>query len=147
MWDKGLAHRDIKPANLLVRNGRLLLIDVAFAEVRPTPWRQAVDLANMMLCLALRSSAEHVYQHALQFFTVAEISEAFAAARGFALRSRPHRNLRMKVSGLEGDDMRVEDCKTKCHVRRRCDDPVNPCSLPWSVCMSTLGAWPPRLLG
>jgi membrane-associated phospholipid phosphatase len=55
LWDAGLAHRDIKPANLLVRNDQLLLIDVAFAEARPTPWRQAVDLANMMLCLALRS--------------------------------------------------------------------------------------------
>jgi tRNA A-37 threonylcarbamoyl transferase component Bud32/membrane-associated phospholipid phosphatase len=80
MWDAGLAHRDIKPANLLVRDDHLLLIDVAFAEVRPTPWRQAVDLANMMLCLALRSSAERVYQRALQYFTVTEISEAFAAA-------------------------------------------------------------------
>jgi len=46
LWDAGLAHRDIKPANLLVRDGRLLLIDVAFVETRPTPWRQAVDLAN-----------------------------------------------------------------------------------------------------
>ena len=64
MWDAGLAHRDIKPANLLVRDGHLLLIDVAFAEVRPTPWRQAVDLANMMLCLALRASAGRVYQRA-----------------------------------------------------------------------------------
>ena len=88
MWDAGLAHRDIKPANLLVRDGHLLLIDVAFAEVRPTPWRQAVDLANMMLCLALRSSAEHVYQRALRYFTAAEISEAFAAARGIALPSQ-----------------------------------------------------------
>ena len=88
MWAAGLAHRDIKPANLLVRDGRLLLIDVAFAEVRPTPWRQAVDLANMMLCLALRSTAERVYEHALQFFTVPEISEAFAAARGLALPSQ-----------------------------------------------------------
>ena len=33
--DAGLAHRDIKPANLLVRDGRLYLIDVFFAEVRP----------------------------------------------------------------------------------------------------------------
>jgi tRNA A-37 threonylcarbamoyl transferase component Bud32/membrane-associated phospholipid phosphatase len=88
MWDAGLAHRDVKPANLLVRDGRLLLIDVAFAEVRPTPWRQAVDLANMMLCLALRSSAGRVYQRARQFFTEAEISEAFAAARGLALPSQ-----------------------------------------------------------
>ena len=69
LWDAGLAHRDIKPANLLVRDGRLLLIDVAFVEVRPSPWRQAVDLANMMLCLALRSSPERVYQRALRQFT------------------------------------------------------------------------------
>ena len=48
LWDAGLAHRDIKPANLLVRDG-LLLIDVAFVQARPSPWRQAVDLANMML--------------------------------------------------------------------------------------------------
>src|SRR5919198_2509806 len=54
LWEAGLAHRDVKPANLLVRDGHLLLIDVAFVEARPTPWRQAVDLANMMLCLGLR---------------------------------------------------------------------------------------------
>src|ERR671913_407577 len=70
LWDAGLAHRDIKPANLLVRQGRMQLIDVAFIEARPTPWRQAVDLANMMLCLALRSSPELVYQRAQLQFTV-----------------------------------------------------------------------------
>ena len=99
MWDAGLAHRDIKPANLLVRDGRLLLIDVAFAEVRPTPWREAVDLANMMLCLALRSSADRVYQRALRFFTTEEISEAFAAARGLALPSQLRHAIR--ASGRE----------------------------------------------
>jgi hypothetical protein len=41
-----------------------------------------------MLCLALRSSAERVYQCALQYFTATEISEAFAAARGIALPSQ-----------------------------------------------------------
>jgi len=46
LWDAGLAHRDIKPANLLVAGGRLLLIDVAFVQVRPSPWRQAVDLGT-----------------------------------------------------------------------------------------------------
>ena len=39
LWDAGLAHRDVKPANLLVRDGRLLLIDVAYVEFCPTPWR------------------------------------------------------------------------------------------------------------
>src|SRR5215218_8553784 len=58
LWDAGLAHRDIKPANLLVRGGRMLLIDVAFVQARPSPWRQAVDLANIMLCVAGRSGAE-----------------------------------------------------------------------------------------
>ena len=64
MWDIGMAHRDIKPANLLVRDGELFLIDSAFAEVRPSPWRQAVDLANMMLVLALRTDAARVYARA-----------------------------------------------------------------------------------
>jgi hypothetical protein len=84
LWDAGLAHRDIKPANLLVRDGEVLVIDVAFMQVRPSPWRQAVDLANMMLVLAVRSDPDRVYERALQFFTPAEIGEAFAAARGIA---------------------------------------------------------------
>ena len=78
LWDAGVAHRDIKPANLLVRDGHMFLIDVAFAEARPSPWRQAVDLQNMMMCLALRSSPERVYQRALRQFTVEEITEALA---------------------------------------------------------------------
>ncbi|HZD68363.1 MAG TPA: hypothetical protein VFA45_05440, partial [Actinomycetes bacterium] len=103
LWDAGLAHRDIKPANLLVRDGRLLLIDVAFVEARPSPWRQAVDLANMMLCLALRSRPERVYRHALEQFSVQEISEGFAAARGLALPSQLRRMLR-----AQGRDLHAE---------------------------------------
>jgi hypothetical protein len=53
-------------------------------QVRPSPWRQAVDLANMMLVLAVRTDAERVYQRALRHFTPDEIAEAFAAARGVA---------------------------------------------------------------
>jgi len=107
LWDAGLAHRDIKPANLLVRDGHLLLIDVAFVEARPTPWRQAVDLANMMLCLALRSSAERVYQRALRQFSVDEISEGFAAARGLALPSQLRRMLREKGRDLHAEFIRL----------------------------------------
>ncbi|MGB7804334.1 MAG: phosphatase PAP2 family protein [Actinomycetota bacterium] len=84
MWDEGLAHRDIKPANLMVRDGQLKLIDVFFVQVRPSPWRQAVDLANMMMVLALRSDAPRVYEHAVGMFSPDEIAEAFAATRGVA---------------------------------------------------------------
>ena len=84
MWDAGLAHRDIKPANLMVRGGELKLIDVFFVQVRPSPWRQAVDLANMMLTLALRSDAETVYRRALAYFTPEDLAEAFAATQGVA---------------------------------------------------------------
>src|SRR5947207_8231632 len=84
VWDAGLAHRDLKPGNLMVRDGELLLIDVAFVQVRPSPWRQAVDLGNMMLVLAVRSDPDRVYQRALRYFTPAELSEAFAATRGVA---------------------------------------------------------------
>jgi tRNA A-37 threonylcarbamoyl transferase component Bud32/membrane-associated phospholipid phosphatase len=107
LWDAGLAHRDVKPANLLVRDGRLLLIDVAFVEARPSPWRQAVDLANMMLCLALRSSPERVYRRALQFFTVEEISEGFAAAHGLALPSQLRQLLRAQGRDLHAEFVRL----------------------------------------
>ena len=84
LWDAGIAHRDIKPGNLMVRDGELLLIDVAFVQVRPSPWRQAVDLGNMMLVLAVRTDPERVYRRALRYFTPAELAEAFAATRGVA---------------------------------------------------------------
>ena len=84
LWDAGIAHRDIKPGNLMVRAGQLLLIDVAFAQVRPSPWRQAVDLGNMMLVLAVRTDPARVYRQALNYFTGAELAEAFAATRGVA---------------------------------------------------------------
>lgn len=85
LWEAGVAHRDLKPSNLLVRDGEVLLIDVAFATVRPTPWRQAVDLANMMLTLALRSTPERVYARALRQFAADDIAEAFAASRSVTL--------------------------------------------------------------
>ncbi len=62
LWNAGIAHRDIKPSNLLTRGGKVFLIDVAFCQVRPSPWRQVVDLANVMLVLAVRTSPEIVYQ-------------------------------------------------------------------------------------
>jgi hypothetical protein len=84
-WDIGVAHRDIKPANLLVRDGHLQLVDVSGLEVRPSPWRQAIDLSNMMLVLALRTDPERVYARATKVFTPDEIAEAFAAAVGLTI--------------------------------------------------------------
>jgi tRNA A-37 threonylcarbamoyl transferase component Bud32/membrane-associated phospholipid phosphatase len=96
MWDAGIAHRDLKPSNILVararpgsgRGAEVHLIDVAFGEVRPSPWRQAVDLANMMLVLALRTDARRVYQAALTYFDVEEISEGLAATKGVTIPSQ-----------------------------------------------------------
>jgi tRNA A-37 threonylcarbamoyl transferase component Bud32 len=88
LWNAGLAHRDVKPANLLVQDGHLRLIDTMLTQLHPSPWRQAVDLANMMLCLALRSDAERVYRRARQLFSDADIAEAFAATQGNAMPSQ-----------------------------------------------------------
>jgi tRNA A-37 threonylcarbamoyl transferase component Bud32 len=107
MWEIGLAHRDIKPANIMVRDGTLFLIDTAFAEVRPSPWRQAVDLANMMLVLGLRTSAERVYQRARHQFSDEEIAEAFAATRGLTMPSQLRRMLRQQGRGLHGDFLQL----------------------------------------
>jgi tRNA A-37 threonylcarbamoyl transferase component Bud32 len=103
MWDHGLAHRDIKPSNVMIRDGEAFVIDVAFGQMRPSAWREAVDLANMMLCLGLRSSSERVYERALRLFTADEIAEAFAAARGITLPSQLRRELK-----TEGRDLMDE---------------------------------------
>ena len=94
MWDTGLAHRDIKPANLLVKDGHLQLVDVSGLEIRPTPWRQAVDLANMMLTLALQSDADRVYGRATRLFAPEEIAEAFAADVGLAIPTQVQERLK-----------------------------------------------------
>ena len=94
LWTSGLAHRDVKPANVMVKDQQVYLIDVAFGEVRPSPWREAVDLANMMLILALHSSPGHVLERARLLFSEAELAEAFAAARGITLPSQLRRQLR-----------------------------------------------------
>jgi hypothetical protein len=94
LWDYGLAHRDIKPANLLIVGGHMQVIDVSGLEVRPSSWRQAVDLANMMLVLALRTDPERVYERALAFFAPEEIGEAFASAKGMAIPTELQRHLK-----------------------------------------------------
>jgi tRNA A-37 threonylcarbamoyl transferase component Bud32 len=103
LWEAGMAHRDLKPANLMVRDGRLYLIDSAFGELRPSPWRQAVDLGNMMLVLALRTSPEQVYARARQQFSVAEITEAFAATRGLTMPSQLRRMMRQQGRDLQAE--------------------------------------------
>jgi membrane-associated phospholipid phosphatase/tRNA A-37 threonylcarbamoyl transferase component Bud32 len=107
LWDAGLAHRDIKPANLLVRHGRVHLIDVFFAEVRPSPWRQAVDLANMLLVLATRSSPQQVYERARLQFNDDEIAEAFAATHGITMPSQLRQWMREQGRDLHKEFLKL----------------------------------------
>ena len=100
MWEVGVAHRDVKPSNLLLADGKVHIIDVAFGEVRPSPWREAVDLANMMLVLALRTDAARVYRAALKHFSPKEIGEAFAASHGMTMPSQSRTLLKQKKLDL-----------------------------------------------
>jgi hypothetical protein len=61
----------------------------------------------MMLCLALRSSPERVYQRALREFSVEEITEGFAAARGLALPSQLRRMLKAQGRDLHAEFVRL----------------------------------------
>ena len=107
LWDAGLAHRDIKPANLLVRDGRVHLIDVFFAEVSPSPWRQAVDLANMLLVLATRTSPQQVYERARLQFGDEEIAEAFAATHGITMPSQLRQWMREQGRDLHKEFLKL----------------------------------------
>jgi membrane-associated phospholipid phosphatase/tRNA A-37 threonylcarbamoyl transferase component Bud32 len=107
MWEIGVAHRDIKPANVMVRDGTLHLIDSAFAEIRPSPWREAVDLANMMLVLALRTDAERVCRRARLQFSDEEIAEAFAATRGLTMPTQLRRMVRQRGRDLHAEFLQL----------------------------------------
>ena len=103
----------------MVQDGRLRLIDVFFVQVRPSPWRQAVDLGNMMLVLALRSDAGAVYEKALAYFTPEELAEAFAATRGVA--SPTQLRASMKADG-RGPARRVPRARAGAGSRSRSSD-------------------------
>jgi tRNA A-37 threonylcarbamoyl transferase component Bud32 len=118
LWDEGLAHRDLKPANLMVQEGTLKLIDVFFVQVRPSPWRQAVDLANMMLVLALRSDARRVYERAQHYFTPEEIAEAFAATRGVASPTQLRRHLKEDQRDLLAEFRALAPDRPKIAIQR-----------------------------
>jgi membrane-associated phospholipid phosphatase len=118
LWDAGLAHRDIKPANLLVVDGHLQLIDVSGLEVRPSPWRQAVDLANMLLVLALRTEASRVYAAALERFTPEDVAEAFAAAHGMAIPTELQRYLKADARDLIGEFRRLAPERPPISIQR-----------------------------
>ena len=92
LWWAGAAHRDIKPSNLLVSEQRVYLVDVAFGELRPSRWREAVDLANMMLSLALVAGPERVVERASGIFDPMELAEAFAATSSVTV---PHQVRRL----------------------------------------------------
>ncbi|MGY1704812.1 RIO1 family regulatory kinase/ATPase [Geodermatophilus sp. SYSU D00697] len=99
LWAAGAAHRDVKPSNVLVRGSRVYLVDVSFGELRPSRWRQAADLANMMLTLALVAGPRRVTDRALAFFEPAELAEALAGTSSLTMP----RQLARRVAEADGD--------------------------------------------
>ena len=118
LWRAGVAHRDIKPSNVLVHGRDVVLIDTFFCQVRPSTWRRSVDLADMMLCLALRSDARTVYRIALERFSPEEIADAFAATHGVTIPSQLRSLLAADPRDLHGGFTELAPARTPIRVQR-----------------------------
>jgi hypothetical protein len=90
-----------------VQGGHVRLIDTFLIEVHASPWRQAMDLANMMVVLALRSDPARVYQRARRLFTESDIAEAFAARQGRAMPSQVRQLLLARSADLHAEFVRL----------------------------------------
>jgi tRNA A-37 threonylcarbamoyl transferase component Bud32 len=99
LWAAGAAHRDVKPSNVLARGNRVYLVDVSFGELRPSWWRQAVDLANMALTLALVAGPRRVVERAQASFAPEELAEALAATSSMTIP----RQLARRLADADGD--------------------------------------------
>jgi hypothetical protein len=99
LWRAGAAHRDIKPSNVLARGDEVYLVDVSFGELRPSRWRQAADLANMMLTLALVTGPERVLERSARLFDPCDVAEALAATSALTMP----RQLRSLIDGSGRD--------------------------------------------
>ena len=86
--------------------------------MRPSPWRQVVDLANMMLVLARRTSPEMVYQQAQQLFSPEEIAEAFAATRGITVPSQLRAEIRKDGRDLVGAFRALAPARAPIRIQR-----------------------------
>ncbi|WP_157943901.1 BUD32 family EKC/KEOPS complex subunit [Blastococcus atacamensis] len=118
LWQAGAAHRDIKPSNVLVQGCRVVLIDVSFGELRPSRWRQAVDLANMMLILSLASGAERVLERSARFFSHDEVAEAFAATSSLTVPRQLRRLLDADGRDLVTEFRRLLPARPPIRVQR-----------------------------
>jgi hypothetical protein len=61
-----------------------------------------VDLANIMLTLALASTPEHVYERALSVFAADDVAEAFAASRSITIPGQLRSLIRADGRDLTG---------------------------------------------
>ena len=118
LWQAGAAHRDIKPSNVLAQGGRVVLIDVSFGELRPSRWRQAVDLANMTLTLALVAGPQRVLGRAEEFFDRDELAEAFAATSSLTVPRQLRRMINEDGRDLPTDFRRLLPAWQRIRIQR-----------------------------
>lgn len=102
LHEANMAHRDLRAANLMIDNhGKAWVIDFGFAEVAPRRSRQLMDIAELMLSMALVVGPKRTADAALGVLDHDRIAAAMPYMRREALSNATAKALKANKSCLQ----------------------------------------------
>jgi uncharacterized protein (TIRG00374 family) len=102
LHDGNLAHRDLRAANLMVdKQGKVWIIDFGFAESAPQPRRKRMDIAELLMSMALVVGAKRTVAAAVKVLEKQDLKSALPYIQKSVLSGATRQGLRAQKGLLK----------------------------------------------